>query len=273
MTGRARLVVAAAIVVVLGAVLRAAPTNFTPPTNYLQSGQLPPAEAQAALEQFRQAGPSGPEYLEFELQHLPRRGPKVVVHGRLWASRNAQGPVIRIELDQGTHFLLQSGPKAQVWRWSLGSTAMMASTEALQPGWELTAFDLQMPFRYWPQPTGVTVTSIRGRPADVFLFTAPASFGPLTGVRAYLDSEFHEPVQIESLAGPEQVLKTFSLLDLRKVSGQEVPLDLEVRDEATRNKTRLAVTGAALNLDLEGALFEPEGLGQTVAAPANVQRW
>jgi len=272
MTGPARFVVAAAVIA-LGAVLRAAPSNFIPPTNYVQSGQLPPAEAQAALEQFRQSGPPGPEYLEFELQHLPRRGPKVVARGRLWASRNAQGTVIRIELDQGSHFLLQNGPRAQVWRGSLGSTAVMASTEALVPGWELTAFDLQMPFLYWPQPTGVTLSPIRGRPADVFLFTAPASFAPLTGVRAYLDSEYHAAVQIESLAGPEQVLKTFSLLDLKKVSGQWLPQDLEVRDEATRNKTRLSVTGAALGLDLEGTLFEPDGLGQSVAAPTSVQRW
>jgi hypothetical protein len=271
MTGWARFVVVAVIAGGIG--LRAVPPNFTPPSDYVSSGQLPPAEASAALDAFRHAGPAQPAYLEFELQHLPRRGPKVVAHGRLWASRGADGSVIRIEIDQGARFLLQNGPKAQVWRRTLGSSVIVPSAEALQPGWELTAFDLQMPFLYWPQATGVTVSRVRGRPADVFLFSAPAGLAPLTAVRADLDSEYHAPVQIESLAGPERVLKTFSLLDVKNLNGQWLAKDLEVRDETTRNKTRLSFTGAALGLDLSETLFTPDGLGQSVAAPTGVQRW
>jgi hypothetical protein len=148
----------------------------------------------------------------------------------------------------------------------------VAATEPLQAGLEITAFDLLMPFLYWPQTAGVTLSRIRGRPADVFLFTAPGAAAPITGVRAYLDSEYHAPVQIESLGG-ESVLKTFSLLDLKNVSGQWLFKDIDVRDEATRNKTRLSVTGAALGLDLQDALFQPESLGESVEAPSTVQRW
>ncbi len=255
------------------AIGRAAPSNLAPPSNYVQSGQLPPAEAQSALDQFRHSGPAQPAYLEFELRHLPRRGPATTSKGRLWASRNEQGSVVRIELTEGTHFLLQNGPHAQVWRWSLGTTKTVASTEPLQAGLEITAFDLQMPFLYWPQTTGVTLSRIRGRPADVFLFTAPAAAAPITGVRAYLDSEYHAPVQIESLGGAENVLKTFSLLDLKNLSGQWIFKDIDVRDEATRNKTRLSVTGAALGLDLQATLFQSESLGESVEAPSTVQRW
>jgi hypothetical protein len=271
MTGRACWI--AAVVVAGAAGLRAAPPNFPPPSDYVAGGQLPPAEARAALDQFRHSGPARPSYLEFELQHLPRRGPKVTARGRLWAGRNQQGAVYRVELERGARFLLQNGPAARVWRWSLGTTTILPATEALQPGWELTAFDLQMPFLYWPQPSGVTLARIRGRPADVFLFSAPATWAPLTGVRAYLDSEYHAPVQIESLAGAERVLKTFSLLDLKNVGGEWIPRDLEVRDEATRNKTRLSVTGAALGLDLNETLFTADGLDEAVAAPAGVRRW
>jgi hypothetical protein len=266
----ARLAVAALSLAVAAG--RAAPSNLAPPSSYVPSGQLPPKEAQDALDQFRRSGPAQPAYLEFELRHLPRRGPVATSRGRLWASRNDQGSVVRIELAEGTHLLLQNGPHAQVWRWSLGTTKTVAASEPLQAGLEITAFDLQMPFLYWPQAAGATLSRIRGRPADRFVFAAPASAAPLTGVRAYLDSEYHAPVEIESLGG-DRVLKTFSLLDLKNVAGQWLLKDLDVRDEATRNKTRLSVTGAALGLDLPAALFQPESLGESVEAPGAVQRW
>jgi len=230
----ARLVVAA--VSVSGAIGRAAPSNLAPPTDYVQSGQLPPAEAQAALDQFRRSGPAQPAYLEFELRHLPRRGPATTSKGRLWISRNQEGSVVRIELEGATHFLIQNGPHAQVWRWTLGRTSTVAAAEPLQAGLEITPFDLQMPFLYWPQKTGVTLSRIRGRPADVFLFAAPATAAPLTAVRAYLDSEYHAPVQIESLGG-ENVLKTYSLLDLKNVSSQWIPKDIEVQDAFERDRS------------------------------------
>lgn len=267
----ARLVAAA--LSLAGAIGRAAPSNLTPPSSYVQSGKLSPAEAAAALDQLRHSGPAQPAYLEFELRHLPRRGPATTSTGRMWASRNDEGTVVRIELADGTHYLLQNGPHARVWRWNLGTTRTVAATEPLQAGLEITAFDLLMPFAYWPLTTDIAQSRIRGRPADVFLFTAPAAAAPIKGVRAYLDSEYHAPVQIESLGGGGSVLKTFSLLDLKNLSGQWLFKDIEVRDEASRNKTRLSVTGAALGLDLQAALFQSDSLGESIEAPSTVQRW
>jgi hypothetical protein len=270
MNGWARL--AAAAVTLLGAAAFAAPPNPAPAPNYFHS-ELPAAEARQLLDQFQHTGPTGPCYLEFELTHLPRRGPATVSRGRLWSSRNAQGTLIRIELDGGSHLLLQNGPGAQAWRWSLGNTAMIPATAPIQPGLELTAFDLQMPFVYWAQTTPVTLTRISGRPAYAFLFTAPPGYGAIFGVRAYLDSEYRAPVQIDTLGGPEQTLKTLSLLGVKEVAGQWIVKSLEVRDELSRSKTRLTVTGAALRLDLSSSLFEPANLGESVAAPGGVQRW
>ena len=77
---------------------------------------------------------------------------------------------------------------------------------AVLPGVELTPFDLQTPYLYWPNPTHQGETKIRGRDAQAFLFRAPADFtGPeikVAAARAYLDSQFSVIMQTELLVSP-----------------------------------------------------------------------
>jgi hypothetical protein len=47
-----------------------------------------------------------------------------------------------------------------------------------------------------------------------------------------------------------------------------MPKSFEVRDEVTRDKTRLTVSAAALNLALPSGLFTPAGLMDEVRPPA-----
>jgi hypothetical protein len=56
------------------------------------------------------------------------------------------------------------------------------------------------------------------------------------------------------------VLKTITLIDLKKVGEQTLVKTIDVRDNRTRNKTRFSVTGAALGLNLPLSVFSPDEL-------------
>src|SRR5690606_33578179 len=109
------------------------------------------------------------------------------------------------------------------------------------------------------------------RPAHVFLLyptDAIAAQRPdLAGVRVFLDTQFGALVQFQQIGEEEKVLKSMTVLDLKKVDDQWMVKTIDIRDEATRNKTQFAVTSAALGLDFSGVLFEPSSLSRAINPP------
>jgi hypothetical protein len=104
------------------------------------------------------------------------------------------------------------------------------------------------------------------------VFPAPAAVtaqkADLVAVRAFLDTQYNALMQIEYL-GARGVLKTVSLVDLKKIGEQWIPKSFDVRNDVSRDKTRFLVTGAALNLTLPPAVFAPAALADTVPPPAD----
>lgn len=254
--------------------LAAPPPTSTPPP-LAQFGKPNATESARILDQFRHSGWRG--YVEFDLHALPRRGDETIYHGRLWGGINEQGAVMRVELTDGKGarhwFLLQNGEHAAVWRLTNGQVVKVdaaALFEPLIPGVEVTPFDLQMPYLYWPGAHAESVTRVRGRPAYVFVFSPPPAFAaqktPVTQVRSDFDAQFNAPVQIELLA-ENQVLKTTSLVDLKKVGEQWIPKSLDIRNELSRDKTRFEVTAVALNLEFAPPVFSPATLTQEIHPP------
>ena len=255
--------------------LAAPPPSSTPPP-LAQVGKPDAAEAARILEQFRHAGWLG--YVEFDLHALPRRGEETIFHGRLWGGRNDQGGITRIEVTdtQGRahRFLLQNGDRAAVWRLVDGKVAQVDAAglfAPLIPGVEVTAFDLQMPYLYWPGATVESVARVRGRPAYVFAFHPPEAFSAqstkVKTIHAYFDAQFNAPVQTE-LADEKRVVKTTTLVDLKKVGEQWIPKSFDVRNEVSRDKTRFVVAAVALNLEFSAAVFAPASLLENVPSPA-----
>jgi hypothetical protein len=248
----------------------------TPPA----PAQLPDGPTAAALlEQFRSSIWAEPVYAEFDLRQMPRRGAEHVFRGRFWGARNGQGPVTRLELDIGkggfTHrFLVQGGPAGAVWTSDGPGGAVLsedAMTAPLAPGVEMTPFDvLPMPYLYWLDSELVSVSRIRGRPANIYVFLPSADFAALhpaiRSVRAYLDTQYDALEQAEVL-GPGGVSKTLTLLELRKVGDRWIPKDLDVRNEATRDKTRLALTAVAVGVPPDARALDPTRLGLDLAPP------
>jgi hypothetical protein len=243
-----------------------------------QVGLPDAAGARALLERFRSTGIAGDYYLEFELRALPRRGEERVYRGRLWGSRNDQGAITRIQLVDGAggvhRWLLQNGPVAAAW--SLAGTQVAVLPESfllapLIPGVELSAFDLLMPYLYWPDFKLTRLDRVRGRPAHTFVFRPPSAFAQahpeVAAVRAYLDTQFNALMQAERLAANGAAITTFSLGELKKIGEQWMLKSIDLRNETTRDKTRFVVTAAALGLEFSSALFAPARLVEDVAPP------
>lgn len=244
-----------------------------------QLGKPDAAEAKRILDQFRRSGIAGQYFLEFELRALPRRDEEKIFQGRMWGGRNGQGQITRVELTDGGgarhRFLVQNGERAAVWNFSagrIGQLGVAALFAPLIPGVELTAFDLQMPFLYWPDATLTKVARIRNRPAYEFVFRPPAAFAAqhpeLTATRAYLDTQFVQLFEMHLIGRDGRLEKTLQLGDLKRVGEQWLPKSFDVRNETTRDKTRFQITGAALNLDFATRIFEPAVLAEEVRPPA-----
>jgi hypothetical protein len=238
------------------------------------------AAAAALLEQFRESVWSVPIYAEFDLIQMPRRGDETVTRGRFWGSRDEHGPVTRMELAVGpagfTHrILVQGGPDGGVWTsdgGAPGAASPAALLAPLVPGVETTPFDLlPMPYLYWLDADLVAVQRVRGRAANIYVFTPPGDFAAqypaVKSVRAYLDTQYDALVQAEVTGPAGRIARTLSLLELRKVGDRWIPKDFDVRNEATRNKTRLSLTGVCLGLAPDPGAFDPAALGTTLAVP------
>jgi hypothetical protein len=261
--------------------------GYRPPPSYLQIGKPDQEQGRAVLEQFRGQGIAGDYYLEFELRVLPRHGAERVLPGRLWGSRNAAGPISRISVRSAeadaapeARLLVQSGASPQLWSWSEesgGAVEQPGAGALFAPvaGTDLTPFDLQMPFLYWPEFVYEGLVRMRGRPAHQFLLYPPAEITAqhpaLTGVRVYLDTQYTALVEAEMIGDGGRPLKTLSVLDLKKVDQQWIVKSIDLRDEATGNKTRFTVTAAALNQTFPAAIFDPARLAEPVTMPAGAQ--
>lgn len=259
----------------------AVPTGPAP--ELAQVGKPDAEEAARILAQFRRAGVSGDFFFEFDFLARPRVGEERVFKGRLWGGGPIQGGAFRVELTDGIgairRLLLHRGEQAAVWRLAEGRAVKVEIADSfapIVPGVEVSAFDLQMPFLHWPGATLEKIARVLGRPAYAYLFRTPpevlAQHGAVTAARAYLDTQFNALTQTELIGPAGRLVKTFYLVNLKKVGEQYIPTQADYRNEVTRDKTRFQVTGAALNLRLPAGIFTPEGLAETLAPPAAVVR-
>jgi hypothetical protein len=254
------------------------PAEPTPP----DFGSVSPEEVAAAtatLDAFKRPAQSAPYYLEFVLTEIPRWGGERTYKGRLWGAWNDQGSVLRISLEDGEgrehRFLLQNGPQAEGWAYSADTLKRLGPGDLLRPlvdGVEVTPFDLEMPYLYWGDARLVAVGRILGRPADEFLFRGQVGgfgeAGRVAAVRSYFDTQFSALVKTELVDTSGTVLRTLSLVDLKKVGKQWIPKEVDVRNPSTRAKTRIEFTAAALGIDLSPTLFSTGSLGANIASPS-----
>lgn len=259
----------------LAATARAQSDKFSLPIDRPANGVANQAEGARILAEFRQAGIAGDYWLAFELRVMPRQGAERSVAGALFGARGPNGPLSRLVLDD-RQWVIESGPKPSAWTVAgKGATPTAAAATDAIAGTDVTVFDLQMPFLFWSDFTYEGQAKVRGRPTHSFILRAPAgSVGPQR-VRVLIDTQFQAMVQAEQLDEKNAVEKSITLLDLKNVGDQTLVKTIDVRNHRTRNKTRLAITAAALGLELPLAIFSPEGLAEPAppVPPAKIVRF
>lgn len=240
------------------------------------------------LKQFRSLGIAGDYRFRFQLQVMPRREKTRIVPGMLLGSMGPKGPVTRVDIalkpaevgDAGNlepaevqRFLLQNGLFASAYQADSqtdGAPKRVPSNKYFDPlaGSDFTVFDLLMPYTFWQRFHYEGRTTFRGRPTHVFWMYPPDEDKlmkeKVSGVRIFLDDEFHALIQAEVYNSEEVHAKTVTIVDFRKTDGQWILSQVDVRNELTRDKTRFKVTDAALDVDLPEWVFTPEGLERNV---------
>lgn len=270
----------------LGASLADAQSRRRPPSrSYAPIGLPDQAEGARILEASRQIGFGDSYYLEFELRLLPRRGSEVRVPGRWMGTTNASGPITRIEVrpDDAAQevWLVQGGADPRIWRRGEDGRAVVVDDASMPiAGSQVSALDLQTPFMRWTDFTYEGMLRFRGRPTHVFLLYPPDAEAELYpgvgGVRAFIDTEYNALSQVQWVDEEGEPLKTITAGSVRKVPGTDrwIVTTLDVRDEKTRDKTRLVIEAVALDQPLPGELFIPEGdlAASDVALPRGAVR-
>ena len=82
----------------------------------------------------------------------------------------------------------------------------------------------------------------------------------VSGVRLYINDQFNVLVQTEVFDSAGKKAKTLSIVGIEKVDGQIIFKEMDVRNDKTRDKTRLKIVDAEMGLCLPSKLFEPQSL-------------
>ncbi len=270
-----RLIVSAILLLFLCVTaLNAQPRSRVPPT-IPAPGQLNEAEGKAVIHAFRTARYEHDYSFHFELRHYPRRGSTVRRAGQAWGSWNQIGPVNRIRLFDETdalalELIVQNGPAdvGGVWRVARSEGKHCperiegdAIHEALFPGMVISPFDLQMPFVYWDDYAYEGPDRVRGRPVHHFLLYPPEDeTGPdrVAAVRMTLDAGWNAMLRAQYLDEAGEVLRTLQVLSVRRVDHEWIARAMDVIDEQSREKTRLRIQAARMDLRLPRDFFQPE---------------
>ena len=263
-----------------------------PKGNYSRRFSQPPVDQEKGKEvlaTFRGQRLHGDFVFLFEMTSLPRRrgaGEKISYRGRLWG-RWQEGRLLSrflirqqipagyekmasaIDTDAYTAFLMRSGDNTRIWKYASPGAEWISELqgaeifEPLLPGLELSAFDLQMAFIFWPEYRYEGVSAAH-RTVHRFLMQPPADLqgkpANLKQVRFFIESRFRALTKVEMLNAQNEPFKTLRVRKFKKVDGRYIVKEVDFFDERTRRKTRFSVVNAVFNPKLPTDFFTPEAL-------------
>lgn len=238
------------------------------------------------IEHFRSQRLAGDFLFHFELVQIPRRGKDIPFEGFMWGTWTAEGPLTRVAVwepgrraETMRQFIILSGRNPRAWlTLPDGSVAELDQSqmiEPLLPQLLYTPFDLAMPFVYW-DATYIGPDRVRGRRAQVFLMHAPQDVREARPdwdqVQIALDDEFHALLRAQIVDAAHKAQRSFSIRSFKEVGGQYIIRGVDLVDEASRDRTRFEVKGAAVGLQLPPDIFQPASLrGNTLPQMGEVQ--
>ncbi len=236
------------------------------------------------LKKFRSFGWDGGHHWRVQLKIMPRRDKTRYLNGEIYGARTDKGPISRIDIVEQPidvnpdgnriekrvlRLLLQSGQNAYAMGKRTGEEGpphVFDSEEALEQiaGSEFSLFDLLAPYVYWPRFRYEGRTTFRGSPTHLFWMYPPEEDELLNqrigGVRLFINDQFNVLTQTEIFDAEDRKLKTIYIIGVDKVDGQTLFKELDVRNEVTRDKTRLKILDASMGLELPANLFTAQSL-------------
>lgn len=231
-------------------------------------------EGKEIIEDLRLLRLRGDYVFYFDLENLPRRGPKSKYEGVVLGTWNPDGPLTRaIIWEPGRRdnpllqIIAQSGPDPKVWVWRADTNTVTELTESqyfepLLPGNHYTAFDLLMPFIFWEDYTYEGSKRVKGSPMHQFVMHPPQSIRnanpEIGGAMISVDTRFKYVTKAELLDPAGEELQTIEIQDLAKVDGQYIIKQIDFMDEISRDKSRFLVVAAAVDMWVEPEIFDPE---------------
>ncbi len=253
---------------------------------------ITPEEGVKQLERMRGARFAGDFVFEFELRHLPRQGEAILYRGTLFGTWTEAGRLNRVHIDpvpagdgavkpglQPIRLLIHNGAVPWVLRWDPGEDRAVlvegkALFEPLIPGLTYTPFDLQMPFLFWEDSTYEGPDRVKGRPAQVFRMRPPIETREaqpeLEAVRLAIDEDYLALLRVELLGENEETLKSFRILNFKKVMEEWIVKSIDLVNEESRDKTRFRVLSAAMGLELDPSNFAVDRLGAPFRYPEGI---
>lgn len=230
-------------------------------------------EGRRLIEAFRRQRLEGDFIFNIALEHHPYRGDKKHYQGFIMGTWNGQGPRNRMALwPQGAEdeceveLLVQGGRNPQVWKVASERQGVAVDTGAwMQPmlhDFIYTPFDVLMPFVYWNNFEYEGTKRVRSRPAHLFRMYPPDSFvaayPEIHSVRLKLDARYNALLSAELLDNDEERLRLFNVVSFDKVNGQYIVKKIDLIDKVSRDKTRMQVVMAAVNVHIPSELLDAE---------------
>ena len=211
---------------------------------------------------------------------MPRRGEESFSTGIVSGPFLGHGHC-RVRLDgipeqkQSSTYLFQNQANPKAWKIFEGDgkpTQLIGADffAPLVPGMNQSAFDLLMPFVFWEgkyEKSG----KVAGRPAHLFHFPFPEwvvrENPDWTHLTLGLDDAYDLPLRVETFGQSYVPDRTYILQSFKKVQSRWIVKAIDCKDRLSRSTTRLEITAAAMDLDLDPALFTSEGLVRPIQLP------
>lgn len=240
--------------------------------------RIEPEEAVRRMQLFRMQRLVGDFCFQFQLEHKPRKGPTVRHQGILYGSWNERGPVSRFKLfpeyigkdpaikRSPVEMIVQNGASPQAWMRCQATDAFVLITdgalfEPVFAGVLYTPFDLQMPFVFWDEYLYEGPVRVLSRIGQRFLMQAPigclADQNGITAVRIVLDDAYDALLQVDVLEQTDRLRSRFTVRGLKKIQGQHIVKEIELKDVQSKDATSFKVKAASLGLIFDDAVFDP----------------
>ncbi|MFP6899508.1 MAG: outer membrane lipoprotein-sorting protein [Opitutales bacterium] len=179
-----------------------------------------------------------------------------------------------------TSVLLRNGPEPTAWRLDAvgGKPRPLDQKDLFAPlasGIDYSAFDALMPFVHWQNFSYRGSGRVIGRPAHLFECVPPEEVKEarpdLKYVRVAVDDAYNALLRVEFFGNRGVVDRKFSVVGFKKVrSGEDaywIVKTIDLVDTRSRDKTRLRIEAAAVNLSLGPDTFRKENLARSPQIP------